>query len=284
MVKSGQPTATAIRPVDFDSRLHPNIPVEVVERRDLIERIDRLVLARPERVSFTTVMLVRSGTGTHTIDFESVPLAPGRLVRVLPGQVQSWDLRTDVEVTAVLSASPLATAAAVDDTPARDLDPASLRTIEALIDVIRTEQHRYAGDEASNRLLRGVVEAVHAVFERAAPEGDGGHVPEAYSVFRSALERDLGSSHSVKDYARTLGYSERTLSRACQAVTGLSAKGVLTQRLVLEAKRQLAHSDLPVRTIGSQLGFSEATNFHKFFVRETGTKPSAFRESSRRHR
>lgn len=284
MVRSGQPTATAIRPVDFDSRLYPGIPVEVIERRELLERVDRVVLARPERVSFTTVMLVRSGTGSHTIDFEAVPLTPGRLVRVLPGQVHSWDLSTDVEVTAVLSASPLATASVIDDTPARDLDAASLRTIEALIDVVRTEQHGYAGDEASDRLLRGIVDAIHAVFERAAPESNTGHAPEAYSAFRSALERDLGSSHSVKDYARTLGYSERTLSRACQAVTGLSAKGVLTQRLVLEAKRQLAHSDLPVRTIGSQLGFSEATNFHKFFVREVGSKPTAFRESSRRHR
>jgi AraC-like DNA-binding protein len=52
---------------------------------------------------------------------------------------------------------------------------------------------------------------------------------------------------------------------------------MLTQRIVLEAKRLLAHSLAPVAAIGETLGFDEATNFVKFFRRETGLTPGAFR-------
>ena len=108
-----------------------------------------------------------------------------------------------------------------------------------------------------------------------------GSVPAAYADFRDAIERGLGSGRSIRDYASDLGYSERTITRACQRVTGLSAKGVLDQRIVLEAKRLLAHTDLPAATVGSRLGFSEPTNFAKFFRRHTAQLPSAFRADSR---
>jgi AraC-like DNA-binding protein len=49
--------------------------------------------------------------------------------------------------------------------------------------------------------------------------------------------------------------------------------------VTLEAKRLLAYSDLPVAAIGHQLGFTEPTNFGRFFVRETGLTPGEFRLS-----
>ncbi|MEZ5738657.1 MAG: helix-turn-helix domain-containing protein [Burkholderiaceae bacterium] len=73
----------------------------------------------------------------------------------------------------------------------------------------------------------------------------------------------------------------RSLARAALLVTDRSAKAVLTERLVLEAKRLLAHTLLPVATIGDQLGFAEATNFVKFFRREAGLTPGAFRAEHR---
>lgn len=51
----------------------------------------------------------------------------------------------------------------------------------------------------------------------------------------------------------------------------------MVDRLVLEAKRLLVHTTDPVGVIARQLGFAEPTNFVKFFRRETGTTPGAFR-------
>jgi AraC-like DNA-binding protein len=84
--------------------------------------------------------------------------------------------------------------------------------------------------------------------------------------------------HNLNFYARRLGYAESTLSRACIRAEGVSAKRVIDQRIILEAKRMLVHSPLSVAEIGYALGFSEATNFNKFFRRLEQRTPQMFRE------
>jgi AraC-like DNA-binding protein len=96
-------------------------------------------------------------------------------------------------------------------------------------------------------------------------------------AFRKEIEDSFAVTRRVEDYAERLGCSVRTLTRACLAVTGRSAKQVIDDRVTLEAKRLLAYSDLPVAAIGHQLGFSEPTNFGRFFARETGVTPGEFR-------
>lgn len=85
----------------------------------------------------------------------------------------------------------------------------------------------------------------------------------------------------MQDYAAALGYSPRTLTRMSLAATGRTAKQVIDDRVVLEAKRLLAHTDRPVAAIGVDLGFSEATNFVKFFIAREGSSPTTFRSGQR---
>jgi AraC-like DNA-binding protein len=67
------------------------------------------------------------------------------------------------------------------------------------------------------------------------------------------------------------------VDRLSREAFGLSAKELIDARVVLEARRLLAHTSLPIATIGESLGFSEATNFGKFFLARTGERPGAFR-------
>lgn len=276
MVDSGQ----VIRPVGFSSPVHAALPVEVVTLGRLIDRVGPEFLVRPDRPSFDIAMLVHSGTGTHTIDFEPIDLVPGRLLWTRPGQVQSWDPHSRVEATLVFSRTG-GTAEVFERSSSCDLGPDSLATAKGLIDTVSREQNRYRGDTPSARLMASVFSALEALFERAQTTESTRTLPEPYIAFRTAIETGLGASHNARDYALNIGFSERTISRACQRVTGLTAKGVLNQRLLLEAKRLLAHTDLPASAIGAQLGFSEATNFGKFFLRHTAERPAEFRSNSR---
>ncbi|MBV5345054.1 MAG: AraC family transcriptional regulator, partial [Rhodoferax sp.] len=60
------------------------------------------------------------------------------------------------------------------------------------------------------------------------------------------MNADFATQHQVQHYARALGMSEKTLSRVCVTATGLPAKAAINQRLVLEAKRLLAHTSRAV--------------------------------------
>jgi AraC-like DNA-binding protein len=109
-----------------------------------------------------------------------------------------------------------------------------------------------------------------------ASEGD------TFLRLRREVERSYVQTRRVEDYAARLGCSVRTLTRACLAATGRSAKQVIDDRSALEARRLLACTDLPIAEIGQRLGFPEPTNFGRFFHREVGCSPGAFRARSTR--
>lgn len=67
------------------------------------------------------------------------------------------------------------------------------------------------------------------------------------------------------------------LSALCRATLRRSAGGVVRQRLTLEARRLLAHSDLTAAEVGFRLGFDDPAYFARFFRRETGQPPTRFR-------
>ncbi|MEM7323961.1 MAG: helix-turn-helix transcriptional regulator [Actinomycetota bacterium] len=284
MVNSGHDAAPRrIRQVEFHSRAHPGVPVEVLNRADLITRFGARFFDRPDRPAFDGLLLIHDGTGTHTVDFETIALRPGRLIRTRPGQVQSWDTEADIQASLVIAGPVPETGSAwfPGHRAYCDLDDDELLTADNIVAALRREQARFDGNEPSTRLLIGLYTALGALFDRATEILEPAATADPYTAFRLALETDLGRSHNVREYAGALGYAERTISRACQRATGLTAKGVLDQRLVLEAKRLLAHTDMAAAAISGNLGFSEPTNFTKFFVRRTGQRPSEFRSSVR---
>lgn len=120
-----------------------------------------------------------------------------------------------------------------------------------------------------------------ALFDRAQVQSARTGAPEAYLAFRASIEDVLGRSNNVRDYGRDIGFSERTISRDCRCVTGLTAKGVLANGRVLEAARLLAHTARPGTSIAAELRFTEATNFHKFVLRHANQRPLEFREANR---
>jgi AraC-like DNA-binding protein len=108
-----------------------------------------------------------------------------------------------------------------------------------------------------------------------------GSTHEAYAWFRDHIEEHFQRWHKVGEYADRLGYSARTLNRPARQHTGLSAKQLIDERIVLEAKRRLSHAEASVAEIADQLGFDDASNFSSYFRRHAGTTPGGFRNWSR---
>ncbi|MFI9275717.1 helix-turn-helix transcriptional regulator [Kitasatospora sp. NPDC052896] len=108
-----------------------------------------------------------------------------------------------------------------------------------------------------------------------------GAASEVFRSFRAAVERDFARSHHVADYAAALGYSVRTLTRAAQAATGFTAKQYIDARILLEARRLLAHTDATSAEISRRVGFHDPSDFAKFFRTRDGNAPLRFREVAR---
>jgi AraC-like DNA-binding protein len=110
-----------------------------------------------------------------------------------------------------------------------------------------------------------------------AQVGVSARVSQRFKNFQQLVEKNFAKWHQVAEYAEQLGCAAKSLTRATREATGMNAKAFITSRISLEAKRLLAHTDVSVTLIAESLGFDEATNFIKFFKRETGCTPAEFR-------
>ncbi|MBP2831073.1 helix-turn-helix transcriptional regulator [Aquimarina sp. U1-2] len=102
--------------------------------------------------------------------------------------------------------------------------------------------------------------------------------------FNSALEHhfyELVSDKiehlfSVKDYAEKLFVHPNHLSDVLRKMTGRSARQLITERLILEAKSLLKNSRISITQVAYILKFSDTSYFTKFFKKHTGMTPSEF--------
>ncbi len=58
----------------------------------------------------------------------------------------------------------------------------------------------------------------------------------------------------------------------------MTPMALVNARLVLQAKRELAHSGLSIKQIAHELGFTDVGYFSRFFRKQVGVSPSAFKE------
>ena len=84
----------------------------------------------------------------------------------------------------------------------------------------------------------------------------------AFVRFHDAVERDFAVTRRVDEYAAALGYSPRTLTRATMAATGVTAKKYIDDRVLLEAKRLLAHGADSAAGVARTLGFADPERLH----------------------
>lgn len=243
---------------------------------------------RLQRPDFHVLALITEGGGAHEADFQRYRLHRGSVVWIRPGAVHRWS-----DVDAVEGPLILFQPGFLPDPGLETMDAAApacwrLPSQALPLAVLAAEhldrEHRAAVRSprlASAALLPHLLAAlVLRVMPRTstpeATDGIGSRKLEVFHAYRRAVEEHFPHWHRVADYARALGYDVRTLTRATHAATGTGAKTFLDQRILLEAKRLLAHTDLSVGSCAYRLGFHDAGNFTTFFRRQTGLSPTSW--------
>jgi AraC family transcriptional activator of pobA len=96
-------------------------------------------------------------------------------------------------------------------------------------------------------------------------------------AFRERVNRHFREHLSLHDYANFLGITVVTLGRLCHEQLGMTPMTLINARLILEAKRELAHSPQSVKQIAHGMGFSDVGYFSRFFRKHAQCSPSEFR-------
>lgn len=253
--------------------------VEVIS----FERLRKLNDRGTQRADFAVIAIVSEGVGAVSIDFERHAIAPRCVVWIPAGAVHRWDEIDETEGDLVLFV-PTAT---VGEPSREALAAAWLPASWALPE----EQRPYVSAALRHLELEARAPVVPAgvpalllstLLLRLAPPpalpGAATVRGDLFAAFRDRVEAEYHRFHDASHYAAALGYAPRTLSRAVHDATGLTAKQYLTERIVLEAKRLLAHDRYSASRCATELGFSDASRFSAFFRGAVGEPPGAWQQ------
>jgi AraC-like DNA-binding protein len=299
-------SAAQIVPVRYEAPASYELDLEVFPLSEFRRRVSAEHLRTPQRVDFHMLLYVTRGRCSHMVDFETHSCRRGTLLVLGPGQIQRFDTNSTAWEGWMAIWRPEFLQGRATTTVRGELEIFhQLADLAVCRELGRTEQ--VAMTEALNRMvadarrrgnaaalpsllrhqLQAVLVRLHLIQTRS--ESNSAAAPvllQRFKRFRLAVEQELHRLHRVADYAKLIGCSQKSLQRATLEVAGVSAKTFLSQRIVLEAKRILVHTGESVSVIAEKLGFDESTNFVKFFRREAGEAPGAFRrrhvDSSRR--
>lgn len=100
--------------------------------------------------------------------------------------------------------------------------------------------------------------------------------------FRQLVARCFTHHCSVESYAECLHVSADHLRAMVKKHTGRTVKMHVDERVLLEARRLLTHTELSVGEVAWHLQFGEPTHFARFFKRQSGRTPQEFRREARR--
>jgi AraC family transcriptional regulator, transcriptional activator of pobA len=158
----------------------------------------------------------------------------------------------------------------------------SAKRIRGLLEQIEAE-FRTPGP-ASTRLQVWLVRALLLLLVRAQLQTEissDERTPGLMDRFREQVEAHYAEHWPIERYAKILNLTESRLNRLSQKSFGLSAFALTQERLLLEARRKLIYTSTPISQLAYELGFSEPAYFCRFFKKQTGLTPSAFRSGNR---
>lgn len=239
------------------------------------------------------LLLLETGRGVVQLEAGPQPLGPMTLVNVPPGEIHGFRFERGTQGYVTTLAEEMR-----DELLARAPDErralAQARVLRADRALRATMREIWAEFNARSPgralLLRGLCASLLARAARAAraagpadqsEEGaTRGRLAESDTLlrrFEALLEAHYLEHWKVADYARALSVSPTHLSRVVRAATGGPASSLIDGRVMREARRHLAYTNLNVSTIAYMLGFADPAYFSRVFTRALGVSPRGFR-------
>lgn len=252
-------------------------------------------LPYPHRHDFYQIDWVEHGTGHHIIDSVKYEVKPRTLFFMAPGQIHDFVLSDDtvgftINFSAEFFVLQLQNKNMLSELPIYDLDnsvqalyldDAQARSILETLNAIGEE---YVSDQSGwADMVRSYLYILLMKASRMAEPGAGAD-PASRSLFlarrfKSLLEKEYSTVQEVSQYAQMLRVNERSLNEAVRRATGTTAAKLIRERVMLEAKRLLLHSEVSVAEVADRLAFEDPAYFSRAFKKHTGRSPLEFRQS-----
>jgi AraC family transcriptional regulator, transcriptional activator of pobA len=251
-------------------------------------------LKHPHRHDHFAIFFVTKGSGSHTIDFSDFELKPRRVFLIAPGQVHAWKELQGVKGYVLLFTREFFTLTLqyrelraylfsniAQQHTCLDLEPENAHDMQVIFNGIDKENRHLK--KYSEHIIRSYINVLLfdlcRAYEKSIPQVDKDDVIfMKVREFETSVNRNFKTMRSVSEYAAQLSITANYLNSICQKRKGKPAGEIIRDRMMLEARRLLTHSENSIAQIAYDLNFEDNSYFGRFFKKYSGLTPAQFRK------
>ena len=251
-------------------------------------------ISNPHRAEFYQIIWFDEGNTTHLVDFKTVPIANNTLLFIPKNSIQQFSKKSNGTGRAILFTDHFFCKTKEDIHFLKNTilfnDLLSISQIKiqdelpvfsAILNQIEIELKKPV-DNYQSEIVKNLLKTFLLQAERLRRKQDFIEIKKDTHLnhvlkFKELLETSFITHKQVSYYCNKMNVTSKTLNKSTLKVLGTSPKHIIDERVLLEAKRILAHTNDSIKEIGYLLGFEEATNFIKYFKKHTKQTPLDFR-------
>ncbi len=165
------------------------------------------------------------------------------------------------------------------------IDNISLSTFKMLMEQMKTEMQNPA--LAQYELLTSYLKIFLITASRLKTEQEPHALkavadlkePFILQNLKDAIEKDFKTKHTASDYAKSLNISAKALAKITKAHFNKTLTDLISERIIIEAKRELYLTNKAIKEIAYELGYQDEYYFSRFFKTNADISPQLFRDT-----
>lgn len=257
---------------------------------DLLDRED--LFHELHRHDFFFIIALQKGDGTHEIDFTTYNVFDNSVFFMRPGQVHQLQLKADstgyiVEYnTEFYHPKDKLSTQRLRKASNKNYCKLEINRFKKLLDILTYIYQEYTGkEEGFQEVIKANLDIFFIEFVRQSPNPNGlstnvnPYTQERLEEFLELLEMHITNYKQVSQYTDLMNLSPYQLNEITKATMGKTASALINEHIILEAKRNLLATPNQIKDIADQLGYEDVSYFIRFFKKQTGYSPEAFRHN-----
>jgi YesN/AraC family two-component response regulator len=164
------------------------------------------------------------------------------------------------------------------------IDEVNHHLFENLIQQLKTE---FQNTEDSNhellipilKIFLVTASRIKAQRKVETPKFADTQTPYVLRNLKSSIEDNFREKHSASDYATLLNISSNALAKLVKTHFNKTLTDLITERIIIEAKRELYMTSKPIKEIAWNLGYVDEFYFSRLFKINTDVSPQMYRDT-----
>lgn len=252
-----------------------------------------------QRHNYFSLLWIREGSGTLKADFSEYTFGKNALLAFSPYQPFMISKAKKIKGVAIYFHSDFFCILKhhkevscngvlfnnIYNPPITLVDSPSEATLQMVLEQMRTEMQNpaLAQYELLISYLKIFLITASRLKAQQQPEARkataGQKEPFILQKLKDAIEAHFRTKHSASNYADLLNITPKALAKLTKAHFNKTLTDLISERIIIEAKRELYLTQKPVKEIASELGYEDEHYFSRFFKTNADVSPQLYRET-----